>query len=170
MCCGSSRPQKQSSPKLLLLSLQEGTNYFKYSGPTDTNCGQTQSLPCGCKSVRSPSDGERVGFYILVESSSQHRALSRWLFPTPPHLSRVMRLSRAMLCTSATLQPARDGAEEISGSNSSIAVKRENRARYFLSSPTPPLPGHPFRSFFSVEGGRRQTLGVGCPFPWTCRL
>lgn len=75
--------------------------------PTDTNCGQTQSLPCGCKSVRSPSDGERVGFYILVESSSQHRALSWWLFPSPPHLSRAMRLSRAMLCTSATLQPAR---------------------------------------------------------------
>lgn len=92
MCCESSRSQKQSSPKLLLLSLQEGTNYFKYSGPTDTNCGQTQSLPCGCKSVRSPSDGERADFYILVETSSQHRALSWWLIPAPPHLSRANAL------------------------------------------------------------------------------
>lgn len=165
MCCESSRSQKQSSPKLLLLSLQEGTNYFKYSGPTDTNCGQTQSLPCGCKSVRSPSDGERADFYILVEISSQHRALSWWLIPAPPHLSRANALRFCQAAASqGMLQRKFQGATRV------LHQREKTKQDIFFPPPHLHSWGISSGASFNVGGGRRQTLGVGCPFPWTCHL
>lgn len=153
MCCEISMSGKQSSPKLLLLSLQEEANYSKNFGPTDTNCSQPHSLPHGCKFVKSPSDGVRANFYVLVETSSQHRALSWSLIPATP------RLSRAMLCASATLQMARgQGRGKPRGQHKYCSKEKKAELDIFF----PPHTSMPWAALQQLHSRqRRQDPNIG---------
>lgn len=138
---------------------EEGANYSKDLGPTDTNCSQPGSLSYGCKFAKSPSDGERAGFYILVETSSQHMALSWSLIPATSCLGRATR------CTSARLQLARGQGGGKPREQRKYCSKERKQSKTFSF-----FPGQAFSRFIPVVADRIRTSGAGCPFPWTCCL